>query len=149
MWGAIKKAINSNLNKSLDVLIQEKTGNINDTGGTTTAGSIFAKLNKLLTDWTTARASKIDNIDTNVNSLIGGRVVKSVQRGVLIAVTINTTVISINSINKDKAMVVLNSYFNHQNNRNAVLTEFTNTSITIQSDLDPTNKVSWQVIEFY
>ena len=40
-----------------------------DTGGTSTAGTVMAKLNKLLTDWTTARAEKIDTIHTNVSNL--------------------------------------------------------------------------------
>lgn len=103
-YGEIKKAVNSNLGKPLDVLIEEKTGAVNATGGTATAGGIFAKLNKLLTDWTTARAGKIDNIDAAISTrasqasittlqntanvintatteLINGRVVKSVQMG--------------------------------------------------------------------
>ena len=44
-------------------------GTITDTGGTATAGTIMAKLNKLLTDWTTARAGKIDTINTNAANL--------------------------------------------------------------------------------
>lgn len=75
MWGAIKKTINSNLNKPLDLLIQEnitethnKVDNANeklgltpDTGGSFNSGSIFAKINKLLTDWTTTRAGYLDS----------------------------------------------------------------------------------------
>lgn len=44
-------------------LIGKKT----DTGGTTAEGTVMAKLNKILTDWTNARAGKIDTI----NNLIG------------------------------------------------------------------------------
>ena len=66
-WSEVKK-INSDMNKPLDMLIEEKTGAINATGGTASTGGIFAKLNKLLTDWTTARAGKIDSIDTTVSS---------------------------------------------------------------------------------
>lgn len=130
MWGAIKKAINSNLNKSLDVLIQEKStetnskidskssqssvddvkslvqdgnnliGSTNNNGGTATSGSIFAKLNKLLTDWTTTRAGYVDTtissrasqsglntlqgtantINANVGALVNGMHIKSIQK---------------------------------------------------------------------
>lgn len=48
--------------------IDSKIGTTTDTGGTSLAGGIFAKLNKLLTDWTTTRASRIDSIYTNTNT---------------------------------------------------------------------------------
>lgn len=44
-------------------------GKTNDTGGTATAGTIIAKLNKLLTDWTTTRAGYISNIYTYTSNL--------------------------------------------------------------------------------
>ena len=44
-------------------------GDAANTGGTTTVGTVMAKLNKLLTDWTNARAGKIDTIHTNVSNL--------------------------------------------------------------------------------
>ncbi len=44
-------------------------GQVGNTGGTSTAGTIMAKLNKLLTDWTTTRAGKIDTIHTNASNL--------------------------------------------------------------------------------
>ena len=53
----------------------QQLGLTNDTGGSATAGALFAKLNKvitdistLLTDWTTARAGKVDNLDTTISS---------------------------------------------------------------------------------
>ena len=45
-----------------------KIGTTTDTGGTSSAGGIFAKLNKLLTDWTTTRASRIDSIYKNTTT---------------------------------------------------------------------------------
>ena len=48
--------------------IDSKIGTTTDTGGTSSAGGIFAKLNKLLTDWTTTRASRIDSIYTNTTT---------------------------------------------------------------------------------
>ena len=44
-------------------------GSAANTGGTTTVGTVMAKLNKLLTDWTNTRAGKIDTIHTNVSNL--------------------------------------------------------------------------------
>ena len=44
-------------------------GAVGDTGGTASAGTVMAKLNKLLTDWTNTRAGKIDTISTNVSNL--------------------------------------------------------------------------------
>lgn len=42
--------------------IIERIGVTTDTGGTNNAGTVMAKLNKLLTDWTSARAAKLDTI---------------------------------------------------------------------------------------
>ena len=48
--------------------IDGKIGTATDTGGTASAGSIFAKINKLLTDWTSTRAGRIDSIYTNTET---------------------------------------------------------------------------------
>lgn len=49
-----------------------KVGATGDTGGSATAGSIFAKINAiishLLTNWTAARAAKVDNMDAAVST---------------------------------------------------------------------------------
>lgn len=84
-YGEIKKAVNSDLSKPLNTLIEEKTGAVNATGGTTTTGGIFAKLNKLLTDWTTARAGKIDNLDAAISTRASQTSITTLQN------TINTT----------------------------------------------------------
>ena len=49
--------------------VKELIGQTSNTGGTASAGTVMAKLNKLLTDWTTARAGKIDTINTNASNL--------------------------------------------------------------------------------
>lgn len=114
-YGEIKKAVNSDLSKPLNTLIEEKTGAVNATGGTTTTGGIFAKLNKLLTDWTTARAGKIDNIDTNISALVAGKVVKSMQTGVVASTATGGTAntadagyfdITIASVNPSKCLIL-------------------------------------------
>ncbi len=48
--------------------IDGKIGTTTDTGGTASAGSIFAKINKLLTDWTSTRAGRIDSIYANTET---------------------------------------------------------------------------------
>lgn len=52
-----------------------KVGAANDTGGSTTAGTVMGKLNKLISDltthmgrWTAARAGYIDTINTNAKN---------------------------------------------------------------------------------
>ena len=56
--------------------IKNNVGNTADKGGGTGGGTIFAKLNAIIssvaqfvTAWTTERAAKIDNIDTKVNTI--------------------------------------------------------------------------------
>ena len=49
--------------------VKELIGQTANTDGTTSSGTVMAKLNKLLTDWTNARASKIDAINTNAANL--------------------------------------------------------------------------------
>lgn len=46
--------------------IIERIGITTDTGGTNNAGTVMAKLNNLLTNWTSARAIKIDTIDNAI-----------------------------------------------------------------------------------
>lgn len=172
MWGAIKKAINSNLNKSLDVLIQEKVaetnnkvdgtdakiGATNNTGGTASAGSIFAKLNKLLTDWNATRAGYLDNINTNVGILLNGRVVKSVQYGSFNpnpgnTVAVKTVTITHNAVNVSKSFVIINGGEGN-------VRDYTNMGLLSNrqtSSFDVKNRfdfladavISWQIVEFY
>ncbi len=54
--------------------VKEVIGQTTNTGGTLTAGTVMAKLNKLLTDWTNVRAGKIDTINTNAAKLTDARV---------------------------------------------------------------------------
>lgn len=159
-YGEIKKAVNSDLSKPLNTLIEEKTGVVNATGGTTTTGGIFAKLNKLLTDWTTARAGKIDTIDINVGSLVNGRVVKSVQRGIT-ATPSGTqssaaTVVNISAINISKSIIMVEPFGFRDDYQNTVSyqwassgTILNSSQIKLYSTLNAAINVVWQVIEFY
>jgi hypothetical protein len=61
----------SNVNTNISTL-STKIGTTTDAAGSTTAGTIFAKLNAVLSyftsTWTNGRATKIDNIDATVSS---------------------------------------------------------------------------------
>lgn len=109
----------------------DKIGSTGDTGGSVTAGSIFGKLNKLVSDltmhmgrWTSTRAGYIDTINNNTKTnntasasgtlsqkmshlinLVGSKgAVKSVQRGVAAPFLIHgvTKLYSSNSITGEK-----------------------------------------------
>lgn len=62
---------------SLDMAgVSSKIGQSDDTGGTTAIGTVFGKLNRLIGDfaghisnWTAARAAKIDKIDSTVGAI--------------------------------------------------------------------------------
>lgn len=55
--------------------VSTKVGSTNNTGGTASAGTIFGKLNAIISNiashvanWTAARAAKVDNLDATVSS---------------------------------------------------------------------------------
>lgn len=53
--------------------VNQKIGSTGDTGGSTAAGSLFGKLNAILTNWTSTRAGYIDTINTNAARLTSAR----------------------------------------------------------------------------
>ena len=129
-WAEIKKAINSNISKSLDVLIIEKSN------------EILTKLNSVYNTVT---------VKGNIPS------VKSVQRGKVNYEPNVTTLndgfhiiepykayktfyydFTINSVNINKSIVILNG-------RSISLITFTSTNFSVRSGYE----FSWQVIEFY
>lgn len=173
--------VNGNTEKTLDVLIQEKAtetnsniasvdakvqagnnliGSNNNTGGSVGVGSLSARINKLLTDWTTTRAGYLDTINANVGTLLNGRVVKSVQYGVLqlnptgstiAEVTINHAIVNIN-----KSIIIIDGGNNinpYQNSPYISKKEGSSFKIktTHRSDemLSQNADISWQLIEFY
>ena len=71
--------VNTNLNNVSRETLLQKMGNVTEnlenivgttenTGGTASAGTVMAKLNKLLTDWTSAKAVKIDTINNAIGT---------------------------------------------------------------------------------
>ena len=66
------KNVNQSDIDNIDLLLEDikaLIGQTNHTDGSATAGAVMAKLNKLLTDWTTTRAGKIDTINTNASNV--------------------------------------------------------------------------------
>ena len=129
-WAEIKKAINSNISKSLDVLITEK------------CNELQSKLNSVYNTVT---------VTGNIPS------VKSVQRGYIKPIRNRDNPywleynITINNINVDKSIVIINGGGYGSSLPSGTLKGISSTSITISvpcSDNDYTD-LSWQVIEFY
>ena len=138
-WAEIKKAINSNISKSLDVLITEK------------CNELLTKLNSVYNT-----VSVVGNIPS----------VKSVQRGKVNYVASASTVndgfsiadrdgtcyydITINSVNMDKSIVFIdgNTSFYTMINYNFILLNSNTIRVYWYGD-SHTNGITWQVIEFY
>ena len=127
-WAEIKKAINSNISKSLDVLITEK------------CNELQSKLNSVYNTVT---------VTGNIPS------VKSVQRGYIKPIQKNKFWleynITINNINVDKSIVIINGGGQSNGLRQGTLKGISSTSITISVayNYDENSDLSWQVIEFY
>ena len=158
-WAEIKKAINSNINKSLDVLITEKSNELstsignnnsllnNSTYGLSALQSIISNVKSLLEN-TTYGLNAIKNTVNSVNNTVSvvGNIpsVKSVQRGVAYfdSVKYYTMDITISNVNPDKSIVLLDSC-----GCLAYVGRLSSTILTIKTEY--TGYFSWQVIEFY
>ena len=74
-----RKANSEEITQKIDTTIQNGTdiksliGETANTGGTTSAGTVMAKINKLLTDWTTTRAGYITNLNSRLTSTRASR----------------------------------------------------------------------------
>lgn len=186
----IRKFINTG-NTALNVLIEEVNENVEnvrsvlgsarDTGGSDTAGGVFAKLNKIISDlathmgrWTNTRAGYIDTINTNVSSLnsrltstragyldklnsgvpvstLSGKIVKSVQRGVInTSGDTKTATATITAVDVSKSVVIGQTTTNYDLGA-FTLVSLTNSTTVSTERLSGTcnTKISFQVIEFY
>lgn len=95
----------------------------------------------------------VDGIKTGIDSLLLGRVIKSVQRGVVIGNNGMSVGVSIAAVNPGKCLIILEGV-TASDGTNPVVYSFASTSFTISAAYSPyvwgTNaSVSWQVIEFY
>ena len=165
-WAEIKKAINSNISKSLDVLITEKCNEVKTVANSN--NSLISSIKSLLEN-TTYGLNAIKNTVNSVNNTVSvvGNIpsVKSVQRGVANlgrkydhSGYYGGANISISSINPNKSIVILNggiriSYSDSDWLADGYLYSLTSTSLVIRcmgyQDDDRTSPASWQVIEFY
>ena len=126
-WAEIKKAINSNISKTLDALIIEK------------ASDELSKINS------------ISNIVTVAGNI---KAVKSVQRGTITLTehSFGITSITISSINPDKSVVLLSGSLPYDTDclqPYPYSLRANNIDIGLESYPDYDQIISWQVIEFY
>ena len=130
-WTEIKKAINSNISKTLDTLIIEKFSDM------------LSKINS------------ISNIVTVAGNI---KAVKSIQRGTISVRNSGEIPVTISSINPDKSIVLLSgntigSYYEYVQ---PYIYSLSSDNITIaiddynEDEYSASNSIiSWQVIEFY
>ena len=124
-WAEIKKAINSNISKTLDALIIEK------------ASDELSKINS------------ISNIVTVAGNI---KAVKSVQRGTITLHSYGITSITISSINPDKSVVLLSGCLSYDEDciqPYPYSLRANNIDIGLDTGPDYDQIISWQVIEFY
>lgn len=104
---------------------------------------------------TDATKVKVDSIEANVNTLVNGRVVKSVQKGsVYIASTALTThTATFSAINENKAIVIVNGSKTSAGTETTItLKSLSSTSLTVEAgNHGGTGNIScsWQIIEYY
>jgi hypothetical protein len=128
MWSYIKKAINTNLSKALDVLIDETVGDNLDSASST--GTVHAKLKDL---------------KANPSSII-----KSIQRGTSSAPspTSDTRTVTISSVDISKSVVLIDGLWSGSGNA-PYLSAITSTSVSFLGlNLSDSRVFSWQVIEY-
>lgn len=95
--------------------------------------------------------AKINWLVNNVNTLIAGRTVKSVQRGIVKLNAEGNTTITISSVNPSKCHVELYGTFGATTagyDRTLRIGSMSATSITLSPTGNPT-EIGWEVIEFY
>ena len=144
-WAEIKKAINSNISKSLDLLITEKSNEISTSIGNN--NSLISSIKSLLENTTyglNAIKTTVNSVNNTVSVVGNIPTVKSVQRGVAFfdPGKFLTMDIIISNVNPDKSIVLLDSC-----GCLAYVGGLGSTILTIKTEYR--GYFSWQVIEFY
>ena len=125
-WAEIKKAINTNISKSLDVLITEKSNELQ---------------------------SKLNSVYNTVAVTGNIPFIKSIQRGIINGYFSGTKSITISPINPDKSIVILHGSTRANTTQLPYLSNLTNTTLVIWNKganrSSYYTNFSWQVIEFY
>ena len=137
-WAEIKKAINSNISKSLDVLITEK------------CNELQGKLNSVYN--TVTVTGNIPSVKSVQRGRVNSVYVPTKDDGLIIANGYTTTYydFTINSVNMDKSIVFItgNAYNSYYNNYTVELLN-SNTIRVYWRGSDSMLGFTWQVIEFY
>ena len=140
-WVEIKKAINSNISKSLDVLITEK------------CNELQSKLNSVYN--TVTVTGNIPSVKSVQRGRVNGVYVPTKNDGLIIANGYTTMYydFTINSVNMDKSIVFIsgNTISSYYNNFSFTLLN-SNTIRVYWSNGSTANYMAgftWQVIEFY
>ncbi len=181
LWSGIKHAINSTLGTAgfspldeivktraaqttVDTINDTKIGATNNTGGTATAGTAMAKLNKVITEVgatnNTGGTATAGTVMGKLNAILGyslaPRVVKSVQRGTFAtgAQDWQTVNITISPVDLAKSVLMISTVTSDPNRLTmgkARLTSTTNIYLFFYLAAAYADKVNvdWQVIEFY
>ena len=93
----------------------------------------------------------LTDVKNEVKNSVG--TVKSIQRGVITDISSYTTSITINPVNPDKCMVLLNNSYVGATSVTSLsyLVSITETTLTIGTNItgSRSDEVSWQVVEFY
>ena len=173
-WAEIKKAIKSNISKSIDVLITEKSNELstsignnnsllnNSTYGLSALQSIISNVKSLLENTIYGLKAIKDTVNSvnNTVSVVGNiPSVKSVQRGTSSVVS-GSTSITISSVNTSKSIVIIqgggsikivtgDNVIDDRHYYSCVYGVLNSTSISLYSSGENRCVCSWQVIEFY
>ncbi|TKI53550.1 hypothetical protein FC756_23270 [Lysinibacillus mangiferihumi] len=124
--------VNTNVNT-----LNTNVGTPTSSASSSTSGNAHAKLNWLL---------------TNLQTLVSGRVVKSIQRGMRSREEVPDDTVSISTVDVSKTIVLLDGRKESSNGAVPVmLRSLSSTSFTVTSNVGGTSRYdySWQVIEFY
>lgn len=99
---------------------------------------------------TNSISGTVGTINTNVNTLVAGRVVKSVQRGTYNAPFAQHPPysISISSVNTAKSLVFI-EYAGGSYGNASIYAVLNTTSITLNGNFEAGTVVAWQVVEYY
>lgn len=167
-WAEIKKAINSNLAKPLNTLIDEGVSALTTLLGTKASQTSVDSLSTTLS--TKASQSSLDTkasqtsvtavqttantINTNVSALLGGRNVKSVQRGYFDGSSTKTppgVLINHNAVDLNKSLLFVSGFKANYAGSGLITTSRSSTNFLMEGSSTATYayEFSWELIEFY
>lgn len=167
-WAEIKKAINSDLTKPLNTLITEvKTalesilnGKASQTSVDSLSTTLSTKASQSSLDTKASQTSVTEvqttanTINTNVSALLGGRNVKSVQRGYFNGYSTKTpagVLINHNAVDLNKSLLFVSGFKENYTGSGLITKSRSSTNFLMESSSSVTYDFifSWELIEFY